>query len=89
MKQHLFKNVVKPSFLDNFNCNGTGDSVMVEFCCTKENPCSEGDGDCDVDEDCKDGLICGTNNCDKSKFNFKWADCCEEGMKSYFNNFST
>merc|ERR550525_1182624 len=43
-------------------------------CCTPENPCQEGEGDCDGFEDggvsdgnrgCKPGLVCGSNNCKK------------------------
>ena len=33
-------------------------------CCTKENPCGYGEGDCDPNKGhCKDGLVCGSNNC--------------------------
>jgi len=28
------------------------------------NTCDEGEGDCDTDDDCKEGLKCGTNNCE-------------------------
>ena len=38
-------------------CNG-GDS-----CCTSDNLCDVGEGDCDSDADCKQGLKCGTANC--------------------------
>ena len=36
------------------------------------------DGDCDSDSDCKEGLVCGDNNC-KTKYGGKWDytdDCC-------------
>jgi len=32
-------------------------------CCTSRNKCGKGEGDCDRDTDCKDGLKCGVNNC--------------------------
>ena len=32
-------------------------------CCTEDNPCDEGEGDCDSDSDCKGSLECGSNNC--------------------------
>ena len=34
-------------------------------CCTKENPCDVGEGDCHNDEDCQHGLKCGDDNCRK------------------------
>ena len=47
-------------------------------CCTKENPCSQWEGDCDNDNECKDDLVCGSNNCPR-KTGFEWDqydDCC-------------
>ena len=38
-------------------CNGWDD------CCTSDRRCGEGEGDCDADSHCKEGLSCGTNNC--------------------------
>ena len=35
-------------------------------CCTSDNPCNLGEGDCDTDEHCIGDLVCGTNNCDTS-----------------------
>ena len=32
-------------------------------CCTTDNKCDAMEGDCDKDEECKDGLKCGTDNC--------------------------
>ena len=48
-------------------CNGVNNG-----CCTKDNPCGKGDGDCDNDSECAGDLVCGRNNC-------KWGgydDCC-------------
>ena len=53
-------------------CNGTDDG-----CCTIDNPCDEGDGDCDIHPQCKEGLICGTNNCKGKSFEPS-DDCCEK-----------
>merc|ERR1719187_2602352 len=39
------------------SCQG-GDS-----CCTASNPCGFGEGDCDANSDCADGLLCGEDNC--------------------------
>ena len=41
-------------------------------CCTEDNPCGVGDGDCDNDSDCAGELTCGNSNC-------PWGDnddCC-------------
>ena len=32
-------------------------------CCTADNPCVVGEGDCDEDAECEAGLVCGENNC--------------------------
>jgi len=56
-------------------------------CCTPENPCGEGEGDCDGAGDggindgnrgCRAGLVCGTNNCKKfGAYYHEKDDCCE------------
>ena len=41
-------------------------------CCTEDEPCDVGEGDCDSDDECMDGLTCGNDNC-------PWGDgddCC-------------
>ena len=41
-------------------------------CCATDEPCDEGDGDCDSDDQCSGSLICGHDNC-------PWKDnddCC-------------
>ena len=49
-------------------------------CCTTEKPCAEGGGDCDNDNHCAPGLVCGNNNCKyynaDAPSNY---DCCEPG----------
>ena len=54
-------------------------------CCSLSNQCGIGGGDCDVDEECKAGLICGRNNC--LEFNSqasRTADCCmKKGSSCY------
>jgi len=48
-------------------------------CCTPESPCHISEGDCDNDDDCQAGLVCGKNNC-ISEFGHSGAkprsDCC-------------
>ena len=56
-------------------CTGEDDG-----CCTDEKPCDVGEGDCDSDSECMDGLTCGDDNC-------PWGDgddCCF-GTKSEYN----
>eukprot|EP00092_Neocalanus_flemingeri_P079712 GFUD01099333.1.p1 GENE.GFUD01099333.1~~GFUD01099333.1.p1 ORF type:complete len:397 (-),score=80.51 GFUD01099333.1:13-1203(-) len=57
-------------------------------CCTPENPCDEGEGDCDGRGDggfndgdcgCKGDLVCGSNNCLQFGFYYhEKDDCCEK-----------
>ena len=42
-------------------------------CCTAENPCDLGEGDCDKDYDCVGDLRCGDRNCHPS---LELRDCC-------------
>jgi len=45
---------------------------------TSDDKCGVDEGDCDKDEDCQDGLICGKNNC-SNKSGEEWDDsddCC-------------
>ena len=46
-----------------------------------QNPCTEGAGDCDEDDECKGDLICGKNNCGHT-FTWASADCCEKKDKN-------
>ena len=32
-------------------------------CCDEDHRCDVGEGDCDFDKDCLEGLKCGKNNC--------------------------
>merc|ERR1711970_1695775 len=50
-------------------CTG-GDS-----CCAKDEVCGLGEGDCDTDADCSQGLICGKDNCQGTGFD-STDDCC-------------
>ena len=56
-------------------------------CCTPENPCGEGEGDCDGAGDgglndgnfgCRGDLVCGSNNCKQfGAYYHEKDDCCE------------
>ena len=45
-------------------------------CCSIEQPCLAGDGDCDSDDECIGDLICGENNCKDDTTVYE--DCCVE-----------
>merc|ERR1712106_449950 len=57
-------------------------------CCTPENPCNEGEGDCDGagdgglndgDRGCRGDLVCGSNNCKQfGAYYHQKDDCCEK-----------
>ena len=38
--------------------------------------CSENEGDCDSNEECQDGLACGSNNCPESLGFSSDVNCC-------------
>ena len=63
-------------FIFQATCDG-GPKAEIEECCTEDDPCSLGQGDCDGYDECKDDLVCGKNNCGP-KFLWSGADCCEE-----------
>ena len=44
-------------------------------CCTVDKPCKEKEGNCDADNECEAGLVCGEENCGKSFY--EKARCCE------------
>ena len=54
-----------------------------DTCCTSSIPCGEWEGDCDSDDECQPGLVCGHNNCPLKPQGWwahgKWDttdDCC-------------
>jgi len=66
-----------PSIIYKKNWRGIGTSADWNFC-SKSDPCSKGQGDCDYDNDCQGELICGENNCKDIHGNdaASLADCC-------------
>ena len=51
-----------PTLIVHKECNGD------DFCCSYDDPCTLGEGDCENDEHCAPGLRCGLNNCDGELF---------------------
>ena len=50
-------------------------SNVLDFC-TIEKPCAENEGDCDNNNECQSGLVCGQDNCHVS-LGYDWSiDCC-------------
>ena len=60
----------------NPNCNPTTWSKFDGDCCSVDDPCGSGEGDCDDDNDCIGDLVCGKNNCGEGFP--KGADCCQD-----------
>ena len=56
-------------------------------CCSENNQCAEGEGDCDSDSDCKGFLRCGKSNCNPAKGFPEDADCCTGMPASNFTSF--
>merc|ERR1711953_235784 len=50
-------------------CNGGED------CCTEDEVCGLGEGDCDTDAQCAPGLVCGKENCQGTSYD-NTDDCC-------------
>ena len=63
------------TFLDCNSHNGLWQYASWS-CCTTEDPCELGAGDCDNDHECARDLTCGIDNCIGSIFP-RSADCCE------------
>ena len=74
----------------NFICSDQrckGRNYNGKRCCTPEEPCNEGEGDCDGAADgglndgnrgCKGDLVCGSNNCLQfGLYYHEKDDCCE------------
>ena len=65
-------------------CDGASSNYWD--CCSGDQPCSEGEGDCDFDSDCAGLLFCGSDNCliYHSSLESLWessADCCTSVSK--------
>ena len=61
----------------NPKCNPKTWESYDKECCSLEEPCGLGEGDCDIDDECARDLVCGKDNClrNGSGFNRK-SDCC-------------
>merc|ERR1719334_1432255 len=46
-------------------------------CCTRDNPCYAGEGDCDNDDECAGALVCGRDNCANDGGFDASDDCCK------------
>ena len=52
-------------------------SVGDDEFCTIDEPCEINEGDCDSNDECKNYLYCGSNNCASSLGFLSSHDCCE------------
>ena len=60
-------------------CNPATWERFTWNCCTKNDPCYEGEGDCDFDSECAEGLVCAKNSCPPvftARFGRSKPDCC-------------
>jgi len=73
-------NVKRDAVAANFGLRCRGDN---NGCCTDDNPCGKGDGDCDYDSHCARDLVCGNSNCKFSGGD----DCCEEKTEYYSREY--
>ena len=64
-----------------------GRNIDEEKCCTIDNPCIEGEGDCEDNDECQNDLVCGNNNCkDFGQFYHEKDDCCVQILKTEIKN---
>ena len=78
---YILNSIVNKLYLVNCATVSNGE---VGFCYC--NTCSESEGDCDVDNECVDGLACGSNNCPASLGYGSEVDCCTKGkIRKYVN----
>ena len=74
--------ISKNYYLWSENENPSVFNVSIPEQCTSNNPCEEGEGDCDSDEQCIGDLRCGQgngldDNCNSESFP-AYYDCCYE-----------
>ena len=69
------------TFLPKTRCQGR--NVDKGKCCNSKEPCEEGEGNCENNSECKEGLVCGINNCKQFSLSFhEKDDCCEKPLTS-------
>ena len=80
--RYLFVAAMVPIDLGNFNYYLVISNYQIQTVsdvldyCTTEDPCPENEGDCDHNNECQNGLVCGQDNC-PSTLKYEWSiDCC-------------
>merc|ERR1712066_251472 len=84
-----FKNNIHPTYFRPIDKRCAGRHIDKGVCCSPETPCTLGEGDCENDNDCRDDLVCGNNNCKQFAAYFdKKDDCCvkPESTKAAINS---
>ena len=52
-------------------------------CCSDQEKCGEGEGDCNSDSECHGSLICKYNGCPASQGFDERASCCQQPSGTY------
>ena len=73
----LYRNRKYLLAIGNRKCNPATWLSYDSSCCTAENPCGIGEGDCDEYNQCAGDLVCGVDNCGP-EFPSNY-DCCSKG----------
>ena len=60
----------------NPKCDIKTAKIYDQECCSVEQPCGLGQGDCDKDDECSGDLVCGRDNCGV-EYKSPTADCCQ------------
>ena len=66
----------------NPNCNPNTWSKYSNGCCSEEEKCTIGEGDCNSDNECHGSLVCTSNSCPSSEYESRKfhprAKCCQQ-----------
>ena len=68
--------MISQKLIGNPKCDIKTTKTYDRECCSVENPCGLGQGDCDKDDECSGDLVCGRDNCGV-EYKSATADCCQ------------
>ena len=67
----------------NPKCNAKTWDTYSNACCSEQEKCGVGEGDCNSDSECLGSLVCKYNGCPANQGFHKRASCCEQPSGTY------